>query len=289
MPPEVRRLIYEYLLVSPLPLPPAPPQSEQHVHAAILRVNRSIYLEAIDLLYGHNSFIIHLRSRLHQLAYEPFLSALTAANARKIKEVDIVLWGNFTEDDGDTVSFGTEDFGIALQNLIYCPKLVVSIDIVVTNIEEDDDASTSDSTNFCAFDWLVSTFANEWYFDNICFDLFRAVARFHMKRMFDRPVQECESRWFAEARADLAMARHERRKLWELEDRYGLAHEEDENRPAWSGNNVARSGSDDQDANTDEEEATEEDDEGENRRIDESNQNEDKKSRVRTKVRWLWI
>ena len=227
--PEVRSLIYEYLLVSPLPLPPIPPQSEQNVYTSILRVNRRIYLEAIDVLYGHNSFNIHLRSTLHKLVYEPFLSALTAANAAKIKEVDIVLWGNFAEDNGDIVSFGTDNFGIALQNLICCPKLVVSIDIVVTRIEEDEDASSSGSIDFCAFDWLMATFAHDRFFNKTFFDLFRAVARFHMKRMlFGRPVQECESRWFTEARADPAMMGHERRQLWELEDRYGLAHEEDE-------------------------------------------------------------
>ena len=39
---------------------------------------------------------------------------LTMVNAVKIKEVDIVLWDNFNKDNGDTVSFNIEDFGIAL-------------------------------------------------------------------------------------------------------------------------------------------------------------------------------
>ncbi len=85
--------------------------------------------------------------------------------------MDIVLWGNFNEDDGDTVSFGTEGFGIALQNLVYSPRLVVSIDIVKMRIEaEDDDVSGHSSMKFCAFDWLKATFADEWCFNKTYFD-----------------------------------------------------------------------------------------------------------------------
>jgi hypothetical protein len=235
LPIEIRNLIYENLLISPLPLPPTPPQSEQNVYTAILRTNRCVYLEAIDILYEHNLFAIHLRSSLHKVAYEPFLSNLTADNAAKIKELEIVLWGNHTEDDGDTVQFGTENFGIALQNLIYAPKLVVCIDIVIMKREELEEDSVHATTEFCAFDWLMATFADEWFFSKTYFDLFRAVARFHMSRMFPvRRFPTCESRWFSDARATPGSREHEQRRLWELEDRYGLPHEEDEERPEGS-------------------------------------------------------
>lgn len=83
---------------------------------------RVFYYEAIDILYEHNFFAIHLQSPLHTVAYEPFLSNLAKDNAAKIKELEIVLWGNDNEDDSDAVSFGTENFGIALHNLMYAPK-----------------------------------------------------------------------------------------------------------------------------------------------------------------------
>jgi hypothetical protein len=227
LPSEVRNLIYEYLLLSPLPLPPTPPQSEQHVHTAILRASRRTYFEANDVLYGRNFFVIHLRSTLHKVAYEPFLSALTVLNASKIKELEIVLWGNYNEDNGDTVSFGTNNFCIALQNLIYARKLVISIDTVKTKIEAEDEEPCHSSMYFCAFDWLMATFANEWFSGKTYFDLFRALARFHMKRIFfDRQVQTCESRWFSEARATPSLCEREHKRLWELEERYGLPHEE---------------------------------------------------------------
>jgi hypothetical protein len=241
LPPEVRNLIYEYLLLSPLPLPPTPPQSEQHVYTAILRANRRIYLEAIDILYERNFYNIHLRSALHKVAYEPFLSGLTALNASKIKDLEIILWGNYSDDDGDTVSFGTENFCIALRNLIYAPKLVVSIDIINTRPEILEQESAHATTNFCAFDWLISTFVNEWFFNKTCFDLFRAVARFHMKRMFfNHQIESCESRWFSEARATPGLKEHERRRLWDLEERYGLPHEDDEERPSGSENEYVK-------------------------------------------------
>ena len=70
---------------------------------------------------------------------------------------------------------------------------------------EDDEVLNHSLMKFCVFDWLKAIFADEWCFNKIYFDLFRAVVRFHMKRiLFDRPVQECESRRFSEARADRA-------------------------------------------------------------------------------------
>jgi hypothetical protein len=172
-------------------------------------------------------FAIHLRSALHQIAYEPFLSSLTVHNAAKIEQLEIILWGNYNEDNGDTVSFGTENFGIALQNLIYVPKLVVPIDLVIkTKIEIEEDESSPGSVTFCAFDWLMATFAGEWFFDRTYFDLFRGVAAFHMSRMFPQNrFRTCESRWFREARATPDLLEHERRSLWDLEDRYGLSHQ----------------------------------------------------------------
>ena len=123
LPLEVRYIIYEYLLLSPLPLPPTPPQSQQYVYTAILRTNHRVYLEAIDVLYERNYFAVHLRSTLNKIAYEPFLKALTKSNAAKIKKLEIVLWGNYNEDDRDTVCFGTENFCVALQNLVYGPEI----------------------------------------------------------------------------------------------------------------------------------------------------------------------
>ena len=234
LPLEIRNLIYENLLVSPIPLPPTPPQSEQHIWTAILRANRRIYNEAIDFVYGRNYFAIHLRSNLNQSAYEPFLSNLSVQNAMKVKEVELVLWGHYNEDDGDTVSFGTENFGIALQNLVYAPKLVVCIDIETQHDGEEAELGHGGRT-FCAFDWVMATFADEWFFNKTYFDLFRAVARFHMSRMFPlRQTKTCECRWFKESRANAALKQHERTLLWDLEERYGLAHEEDEERPSAS-------------------------------------------------------
>lgn len=232
LPLEIRKLIYQCLLVSPIPLPPAPPQSEQHVWTPILRTNRCIYLEAIDFLYGRNYFSIHLRSRLNNLAYEPFLSHLSIENASKIKEIEIVLWGNHNEDNGDTISFGTENFGIALRNLIYAPRLIVAIDIVKIKLVVEEEEPSRGLEDFCGFDWLIATFVNEWYFNKTYFDLFIAVARFHMKRMFSNGrIKTCQSRWFREARSTPGLKEQERRRLWDLEDRYGLSHEKDEDRP----------------------------------------------------------
>lgn len=234
LPLEIRHLIYENLLVSPIPLPPTPPQSEQHIWTAILRANRRIHDEAIDVLYGLNCLAIHLRSNLSQSTYEPFLSSLSVQNAMKIKEVEIVLWGRYNEEDGDTVSFGTENFGIALQNLVHAPKLVVCIDIEPQHDGEEVELGHGGRT-FCAFDWVMATFANEWFFNKTYFDLFRAVARFHMGRMFpNRQTKTCECRWFKESRANAALKQHERTLLWDLEDRYGLTHEDDEERPSAS-------------------------------------------------------
>jgi hypothetical protein len=232
LPLEIRQLIYEKLLISPIPLPPTPPQSEQYVYTAILRTNRRVYDEAIDFLYQRNFFAIHLRSNLSKFAYNPLLSNLAAENAAKIRELEIVLWGNYDENDGDTVSFGTENFGIALKNLVYAPKFVICID-VESQDEEAHDMAPSHGTNlFCAFDWLMATFTVKAFYNKTYFDLFRAVARFHMDRMFpDSHVQMCESRWFSECRAIPDLRQHERRRLWELEDRYGLAHEEIEDTP----------------------------------------------------------
>jgi hypothetical protein len=229
LPPEVRHLIYENLLLSPLPLPPTPPQSEQHVFTNILRANHKVYAEAVDILYTRNMFTIHLRSALHRIAYEPFLSELSAENAAKIKELEIILWGNYNENDGDTISFGTESFGIALKNLIYAPKLVVSIDIIRTRQEEEDDDDPGHGRrSFCAFDWLMATFANEWFFANTYFDLFRGIAKFHMNQTFvDRPIRICEGRWFTEARAEPGEKENEEKTLWELEERYGIPHDEE--------------------------------------------------------------
>ncbi|KAF7514135.1 hypothetical protein GJ744_004460 [Endocarpon pusillum] len=234
LPLEIRNLIYENLLVSPIPLPPTPPQSEQHIWTAILRANRHIYNEAVDFLYGRNCLAIHLRSNLNQSAYEPFLSNLSVQNAMKIKEVEIVLWGRYNEEDGDTVSFGTENFGIALQNLVYAPKLVVCIDIETQHDAEEVELVRGGRT-FCAFDWVMATFADQWFFNKTYFDLFRAVARFHMGRMFPiSQIKTCESGWFKELRANAALKQHERTLLWDLEDRYALTHEDDEERPSAS-------------------------------------------------------
>ncbi len=234
LPLEIRNLLYEKLLVSPHPLPPTPPQSQQHIWTAILRTNRRIYDEAIDFLYGRNCFAIHLRSNLNKSAYEPFLSNLSVENAMKIKEVEIILWGHHHEDEDDTVSFGTENFSIALQNIVYAPKLVVCIDIETLDEMQDDEPGHGART-FCAFDWLMVTFADEWFFKKTYFDLFRAVARFHMSRMFQSTqIQTCESRWFKDSRANPALREHERTLLWDLEERYGLAHEDDEKRPGAS-------------------------------------------------------
>jgi hypothetical protein len=219
-------MIYENLLISPIPLPPTPPQSEQYIYTAILRTSRRVYGEAIDFLYERNFFAIHLRSNLNKCAYNPLLSNLAADNAAKIKELEIVLWGNFNENNGDTVSFGTENFGIALKNLIYAPKFVICIDLEPK--DEDWEMAPDHGTNlFCAFDWVMATFTVKAFYDKTYFDLFRAVARFHMKRMFPAShLQMCESRWFSECRATPGLRQHERRRLRELEDRYGLAHEE---------------------------------------------------------------
>lgn len=150
--------------------------------------------------------------------------------------MEIVLWGNHNEDNGDTISFGTQNFCIALQNLIYAPKLVVCIDIVKTRIEDQDEHPGSTTLAFCAFDWLLATFSNEWFFGKTYFDLFRAVARFHMNRMFpDKRFQTCQSRWFREARASTYLTEHEHTRWWELEDRYGLPHEEYEEYEEWPG------------------------------------------------------
>lgn len=227
LPPEVRQLIYEYLLLSPIPLPPTPPQSRQYVYTAILRTNHRIYLEAVNLLYKRNDFAVHLRSNLHKVAYEPFLSALTKSNAEKIKEVEIVLWGSYNADEGDTVHFGAENFCVALQNLVYAPKLVVAVDLVMTGMEAQGDSFGAQ--NFCAFDWLMATFADEWFFSKTRFDLFRGVVRFHMKKMFlHRRIKTCESRWFREARATPGLQDHELRTLRDLEERYGLPHDDGE-------------------------------------------------------------
>ncbi len=207
---------------------------QQYIWTAILRTNRRIYNESIDFLYGRNCFAIHLRANLNKSAYEPFLSNLSVENATKIKEVEIVLWGHYNENDGDTVSFGTENFGIALQNLVYAPKLVVCIDIETQDEGQDVDL-VHGARSFCAFDWLMATFVDEWFFNKTYFDLFRAVARFHMSRMFPNSrIQRCESRWFKESRANPALKEHERRLLWDLEERYGLVHEDDEERPSES-------------------------------------------------------
>ncbi len=254
LPLEIRNLIYENLLLSPLPLPPTPPQSEQHVWATILRTNRRIYNEAIDFLYERNYFTIHLRCALHKVAYEPFLSSLSMENASRIKEVEIVLWGNYNEDDGDTMAFGTEDFGISLQNLIYAPKMVVAIDIVKTKMEAQEEDPAHVTTNFCAFDWLMATFVDEWYFDRTFFDLFRAVACFHMKRMFSNGrIKTCHSRWFRESRATPGSKEHERRRLWELEERYGLSHEMDKDKPKGSESDDEGHNLEDEDMGSDEE------------------------------------
>jgi hypothetical protein len=216
-------------------------------------------------------FNIHLRSTLHKFTYEPFLSALSVLNAAKIKHLEIVLWGDYNEDDGDTVSFGNHDFGIALRNLIYAPKLVVCIDIVTTNAKAQQEDSSHSSSNFCAFDWLMAAFADEWYFHKTCFDLFRAVARFHMTRMFLEPtIHTCKSRWFSEARADPGLRHHERRRLWELEERYGLAHEEDEERPSGSEDEDVRSSKDDEYGDSDKE--------------DDKEMEIDEKKRARTRI-----
>ncbi len=70
---------------------------------------------------------------------------------------------------------------------------------------------------------------DEWFFDKTYFDLLRAVARFHMSRMIPRShIQTRESRWFKDSRANPAFKEHERTLLWDLEEIYGLAHEEDE-------------------------------------------------------------
>jgi hypothetical protein len=228
LPLEIRNQIYENLLISPIPLPPTPPQSQQYIYTAILRTNRRVYVEAIDFLYERNFFAIHLRSNLDKYAYNPLLSNLAADNAAKIRELEIVLWGSYNENNGDIVSFGTENFGIALKNLVYAPKFVICIDI--ESHDEERDMEPGRGTNiFCAFDWLMATFTVKAFYNKTYFDLFRAVARFHMKHMFpDSHVQMCQSRWFSESRATLGIRQHEQRRMWELEDRYGLAHEENE-------------------------------------------------------------
>jgi len=226
LPLEIRNLIYENLLISPIPLPPTPPQSEQYIYTAILRTNRRVYDEAIAFLYERNFFAIHLRSNLNKYAYNPLLSNLAADNAVKIRELEIVLWGSYNENNGDTVSFGTENFGIPLKNLVYAPKFVICIDI--ESQDEEVEITPEHSTKlFCAFDWLMTTFTVEAFHNKTYFDLFRAVARFHMKYMFpDSHVQMCKSRWFSESRATPGIRHHEQSRMWELEDRYGLAHEE---------------------------------------------------------------
>lgn len=273
LPLEIRNLIYKNLLLSPIPLPPIPPQSEQYVYTAILRTNRCIYDEAIDFLYQRNFFAIHLRSNLNKSAYDPLLSNLTAQNAAKIRGLEIVLWGNYDENDGDTVSFGTENFGIALENLIYAPKLVVCIDIEMQD-EAQDVGPGHGSMDFCAFDWLMATFSDEWFYNKTYFDLFRAVARFHMNRMFpDSHLQMCESQWFSESRATPGLKQHEQMRLWDLEERYGLTHEEGEDKPDDSENGDRGTQGDDDDMGSDE------DDKGmESDGNDESEDEEDQKA-----------
>ena len=161
--------------------------------------------------------------------------------------MEIVLWGTYGGDDVDTVSFGTENFGIPLQNLIYSPRLVICIDIeTLDEVQEVEPGSSS--SNFCAFDWLRATFANEWLINKTYFDLFRAVARFHMERTFSHSrIKPWESRWFMDSRATPALKEFERRRLRELEDRYGIAHGEDEDRLTGRKNEDAESAKEDED------------------------------------------
>jgi len=98
IPIELRRHIYQYCLVSPDPIivrhllgntytsNRAPPQ----LHTNILRVSKQITNEAMEVLYGSNTFLLFLESgATTSLEY-----AFTSANRLKIQRLQLVIKDN---------------------------------------------------------------------------------------------------------------------------------------------------------------------------------------------------
>ena len=69
LPGEIRNQIYDLLLITPPPGIPRPLGNNPQIHPQILSVCQQIHREAIDVLYGKNTFIAHysLLSSLPQL------------------------------------------------------------------------------------------------------------------------------------------------------------------------------------------------------------------------------
>ncbi|KAI1106053.1 hypothetical protein F4804DRAFT_69779 [Jackrogersella minutella] len=91
LPLELRLEILSYLLVLPTSTPPpsqsfskhSPPPPPRSLHPAVLRCSKQLHLEALPLLYRHNTFQAHstLLTALPRLrrAYDPVLSDRLAA------------------------------------------------------------------------------------------------------------------------------------------------------------------------------------------------------------------
>jgi hypothetical protein len=87
LPGEIRNQIYSLLLIAPPPGIPRPLGISPQIHPQILRVCRQIHREAIDVLYGKNTFIAHyaLLSSLPQLRpwHCPVFSAALVAMIKR--------------------------------------------------------------------------------------------------------------------------------------------------------------------------------------------------------------
>lgn len=206
LPIEIRNMIYEYLLVAPEPLPTFTPPV---LGVNILRTCRQIYRETVVVLYERNEWRLELQSKAKKY-YEYFLSRLSVSNAKRMRDLEIVLWGDYFgdvplhwEQHGQT-KFPVRA-GIDLKHLIHAPTLVVCIDFYedVKNIEGG------------VRDWLGEllhlSFTKQPFEDKLVFDTFKRAARDGLDAFYGmNAYRSCvDSKWFRERRCAQALSSRE--------------------------------------------------------------------------------
>ena len=196
-------MIYEHLLVAPEPLPTVMPPV---LGVNILRTCRQVYRETVAVLYERNHWRLEFQSKAKKY-YEYFLSRLSASNAKRMRNLEIVLWGDYFgdvplhwEQRGQT-KFPVRA-GIDLKHLIHAPRLVVCIDFYedVKNIEGG------------VHDWLDEllhlSFTNQPFEDKLVFDTFKRAARDGLDAFYGiNAYRTCmDSKWFKERRSAQALS-----------------------------------------------------------------------------------
>ena len=197
LPREIRNIIHEYLLVAPGPLPTFVPPV---LGVNVLRTCRQVYRETLVVLYKRNQWRFEFQSK-EKKYYEYFLSCLSVSNAKRMRDLEIVLWGDyFGEVPLHWERRGQTNLpvraGIDLKHLIHAPKLVVCIDFYedVTDIEGD------------VHDWLDEllhlSFTNQPFGEKLVFDTSKRIARDCLDVFYGRNAyRSCvDSRWFRERR-----------------------------------------------------------------------------------------